>query len=304
MIRLQQTDHGLGSEVKLTLIVKKESEAKQIFKSLWSEIKAFEERFTRFKTSSELSHVNSEAGVPTKISPAFRDLVLESKRLAEQTAGLYNPFVLPALQKAGYVGSWPSVEKYEEKLNYKNRSGLNKIDELDIKGNIMAIPSNSALDFGGIGKGYLLDKLADLVEAKHVKDYWFSIGGDIICSGFNLENSNWKVGVAGALETSKLVGSIENTRGNRLAIATSGVTKRRGSNWNHIINPKTGKPAGSDVLTASVSYSSATKADVFAKCLVIVGSKMAKLFLDDQLIEEALLQVKDDDSVKVIRYGS
>jgi thiamine biosynthesis lipoprotein len=78
-----------------------------------------------------------------------------------------------------------------------------------------------------------------------------------------------------------------------MAVATSGITKRRGADWHHLINPQTGQPAATDLLTATVSAPSATAADIYAKCMVLLGSKEAHLLAPR--VKQAILQPASGD---------
>ena len=289
MMRLQQTGSGLGSDIVLTLRVQDEKTAQQVFRVLWATINAFDQRFSRFRTDSELNRVNQLAGQPTQISEEFQHWLQTALDYSRKTDGLYNPLLLPAIQRAGYVGSWPHVEKYQPQLDYRQQRDANS-KTIRLEGQTVTLASQTALDSGGIGKGYLLDQLASLLDTKHVKDYWLSLGGDIICAGFDNDNQPWKVGIAKANSPQQPVAVMINDNGYHLAVATSGTTKRRGVNWHHIIDPRTGKPARTDVLTATVVSDSATAADVYAKCLVILGSEAAGNFITAQAIDGALLQ--------------
>jgi FAD:protein FMN transferase len=166
-----------------------------------------------------------------------------------------------------------------------------------------SIPTGTALDFGGIGKGYLLDELAEFLDPKlttaQLVGYWLSLGGDIICAGHDLDSQPWQVAIQSALELAKNVDIIKNEAGRKLAIATSGVTKRQGLKdgqaWHHIINPRTSKPADTNILTATVTADEAVAADVYAKCVVIAGAEQAKKYQAQGVIQSFLTQAKQDE---------
>lgn len=300
MIRYQQTGNALGSEIYLTILLKDESRSNDIFRILWASIKSFENRFSRFKPNSELTLVNSNSGSPTEVSDEFIALISKAYKLSEKTNGLYNPFVLPALQQAGYKGSWPNPNKFDKLLDYSERSKIVSYKNILIKKNDLTIPKNSALDFGGIGKGYLLDQLADILESNKVQNYWISLGGDLICRGHNIENEPWAIGLSKADKPEEILSKITNTDGERLAIATSGITKRRGENWHHIIDPRTGVSADTKVQTATVSAKNGALADVYAKCLVIVGKDKASDLINGVTVHTAVLQVLVNNKIQVI----
>ncbi len=300
MPRYQQSKHALGSEVMLTLVVPGKAQAETAFVRLWAMIDAFENRFSRFREDSELAAFNARAGAPTKVSVPFHDLLSTARKMAMLTDGLYNPLILPALQRAGYKGSWPNAGGVTDALNYENRN-LASAEDIVITRTAAAIPGDTALDFGGIGKGYLLDQLANVLHGLGIDNYWLSLGGDILCNGLDETNESWNIVIQDAHNSKASAGSICN-RGRRLAVATSGITKRKGPGWHHIIDPRTGRSADTDILTATVCSKSATEADVFAKCLVILGNVDSPQFMSQHNLTNVLIQT-DAAKNSVLKMG-
>jgi thiamine biosynthesis lipoprotein len=136
-----------------------------------------------------------------------------------------------------------------------------------------------------------------------VAGYWLSLGGDILCNGSDAGGNLWKIGIAKADHPDEAAAYITSD-GDRYAIATSGITKRKGADWHHIIDPRSGRPATTDILTATVTGESATAADVYAKCLVILGARQAVKFIKDHSLASALLQIRHNNSVEIKRYGA
>jgi len=302
MPRYQQSRHALGSDAHITIVINKDVDPEPTFELLWRYIDAFEQRFSRFKEDSELTLFNRRAGHALVVSVKFRQLLLTAKEMALRTDGVYNPFILPALQHAGYKGSWPDASIAPGTLNYEHRS-LASSEDIEVKGKTAHIPKNTALDFGGIGKGYLLDQLSELLQKKGIGNYWVSLGGDIICDGADGDGEPWRIAIQDARDTGKAIASVV-TKGAHLAIATSGITKRKGEGWHHIIDPRTNEPAKTDILTATVCTQSATNADIFAKCLVICGSRGTATFGKLHDISDMLLQYDDIHSDVTLQMGT
>lgn len=304
MIRMQKLGYALGSDIALTVVMKDEGKAKEYLEIIWAMIIAFENRFSRFLVDSELSQFNAHAGIETKVSPAFRKLLLAAQDYSMKTDGLYNPFILPSLNRTGYIGSWPNIGDYNPLLNYSIKH-VHEINKLNIKKSSAIIPVNSALDFGGIGKGYLLDELSRYLEKSKVDNYWLSLGGDIIAAGHDLESISWKIGIADANDEEVDIKIIDN-KGKKIAIATSGTIKRKGLGWHHIIDPRTGLSASTDVLTVTVIANppavEGTEADIYAKCLVILGSEEAEAFAQSKDIT-AIVQTLVNSGKKALHYG-
>ena len=293
MYTFQQTKRALGCQAVLTLVGENQQELEKIMAELWHKIDEFDLRFSRFITFSELSNFNLNAGKLTKVSTDFIELLAASKKYGLKTKGKYNPFILPALQRVGYKGSWPNTKNVKSELNFSHRK-IVAPSEIHIENEQAKIPENTAIDFGGIGKGYLLDMLADFIESQ-ITGYWLSLGGDIIAGGKDQNNQNWFIGIEAA-EANKSISNYE-VKQDRIAIATSGTTKRNGvfhiKVWHHLIDPISGEPSKTDIATASVISKSAVEADILASVLVLAGSKNAaqeaEQFFDDNNVKYKII---------------
>ncbi len=302
MIRLQQHKHALGSEAYITLVGTDEQFLAATFEVLWQELSLFEQTFSRFLPDSELTYVNERAGLPTDVSPEFVALTQAARQYMERTDGLYNPFVLPVLQRAGYKGSWPHMATQGGAPDFSDRE-FSKAALLEISATSVTIPDQTALDFGGIGKGYALDQLGRIVQRQSIANYWLSFGGDILASGTDGDGSPWTIHIGQALNQDETCATIQ-AGPKQYAVATSGILKRAGEGWNHLIDPRTGQPTKTDILSATVATDSGTAADVYAKCLVLAGSKGAPKLAQKLNISNYVLQIRAKHStVEVIKQG-
>ncbi len=297
---------ALGSKTGLSLVSDADPDSIDIlYTHLWQSIFIFERQFSRFLPGSELSRFNREAGTKQYISPEFRDILLAAKTIANETDGVYNPFILPALQASGYVHS--RVPGYEKDAvdDYSNRS-VTTIERLEIGDDWARIPYGTALDLGGCGKGYLADQLRTKLP-KSVTGYWLSFGGDIAAGGLNDSNEPWKITIQDARDSTQDIGTLTATTS--CGVATSGTTvhtgKKTGKAWHHLIDPRTREPAVTDVLHATVCDTSALRADVFASCAVILGSNDGVRFLKKHGIQTAALQCHaSSETSPIIHFGN
>ncbi len=302
MIRLQQHRHALGSEAYITLVGTDEQFLADTFDALWQELSLFEHTFSRFLPDSELTYVNERASLPTNVSPEFLALVKVARDFSKRTEGLYNPFVLPILQRVGYKGSWPHVASSGEAPDFSDRK-FAKGTSLQSGTTTVTMPSNTALDFGGIGKGYALDQLALQLQRQAIENYWLSFGGDILASGTDTDGSQWAIDISHALDPDTTCATFR-VGPERYAVATSGIVKRAGEGWNHLIDPRTGQSTKTDILSATVAVDSGTAADVYAKCLVLAGSKEAPKLAKKLGISHYMLQTRTKQgTVELIKQG-
>jgi thiamine biosynthesis lipoprotein len=256
----QETAFKLGSQAIVSLVCQTDSQAEEIFRQIWLSIDQFENRFSRFKKESELSKYNLDLN--SKLSPPFQALLDTSLELEKETEGIFTPFVLEDMQKIGYSRSF-------ELLSDNDNSSPAEYFKIH------------SLDFGGIGKGYLLDQLHQELSPTSMNNYWISLGGDLIFVGQD-ETRNWQASIQNPVELKGdyLIFEIPQAP---LAVATSGTQKRRGIHkgqaWHHLIDPRTRQSAETDLISATVIGPSATRADVFASVCVILGLEKGRQFI-------------------------
>ncbi len=300
------TKLALGCDTTLTIVTKTTSqEVSRIFNMLWLEIFKFEKKFSRFLPDSELSKFNRNAGIKTEISKEFEDILRVSNEMSEKTNGYHNPFVLPALHRFGYEKSF--VSKHDDS-SFESHSADQIVDytNLVVSTGFATIPKNTSIDLGGCGKGYLADKLGKIISKYKIDGFWFSIGGDIIALGNNESNTSWQLTIQDADKPTTALDGVTQFENIGFCVATSGTIVRRGkvgaTNWHHIINPLTYKPAETDVRLATVLAPTTVEADVLATTAVILGSEKCLDFMKNSSAISALLQL-DDINKTIIGFG-
>ena len=296
MLTYCESNIALGCRIDLTFVSDAdEATVGTYFRQLWLCIFQFEKRCSRFLPASELSSVNRTAGVRQYISPELHDVLAAAQRMAVLSEGLYNPFILPALQRVGYVHSVVPGHETDAVDTYETRT-MPGIDTLVIGDDWVQIPYGSALDLGGCGKGYCGDLLADLADTfPGVMGYWFSLGGDIVSSGVDDHGKPRTIGIAAEFgPAGALAANVRLPDGRRYAVATSATSGRKGiksgTPWHHIIDPRTEQPTATDIVRSSVCAQSLLVADVFASCAIIVGSKQVRAYLETKHTDGAVLQ--------------
>ena len=258
--------------------------------------RGFEASFSRFEADSELSRFNRRAHATVPASPGMLALLAECLELHRRTAGIFNPLVIDNLEAAGYDASFERLaERSVQQAALQTAPPSLQCLELDPVRHEETLPLGLRLDFGGIGKGYAVDRAASLLS--EASGFLIDAGGDIYAAGLAPQGGPWRVEVANpaAPEEAICAVSLSDT-----AIATSWTTKRRWrvqDGWaHHLIDPRSGRPAQSGVIGATVIASTTVEADVFAKCAVILGPELGPAFLESQAVHGLL--VLSDGSVK------
>ncbi len=256
-----------------------------------------ERTLTRFDPESELSALNASSGKLFKATPLLFEVVKSALKAAELTGGVFDPTILPQLHSAGYDCSFEKIDK--EKANGQPVI-VKKYSWKDIKiypeDLTVCLPEGCSLDLGGIGKGWAVDEVSEVMES--FPGYVIDAGGDIRLAGRQANGSRWTVGIADPFNESHDVRVLELSEG---AICTSTCARRRwqlnGEPKHHLIDPRTGKPAESGVVSATVIAESAVKAETLAKSALILGPQDGLRLIDNQPGARCLLILQDRRSV-------
>lgn len=277
LARHESTNFALGGNTTIGIIAERsQEEFEELASELWQNVFRFEKLASRFLETSELTYVNRRAGLETTISEQFAELLSAAKTMSERTGGLYNPFLLPAIQRAGYLHSAVPGFHDDPVPDFRTRH-LSDWQNLKLSDTTMQIPSNTALDMGGIGKGFLADKLGETLRSAGVNGYWVNLSGDIAVYGTDEHGRQLQVAVDGA---DHVIECPTEPSG----IATSGTMPRPGHtelHSAHIIDPSTGTSVKSTLRRVTVCAPTATEADVFASCAIIVGRENAPAWLEE-----------------------
>lgn len=303
LVTYHQKHGALGSDVTLTLVSSMSpAQIEPVFTRLWLWLFQFEKRCSRFLPASELSQFNANAGVKRPVSPEFKDILSAALQMAQMTGGLYNPFILPALQKVGYVKSLVPTHAEDAVTDYSNRTVVPP-KELEIGDNWARIPYGTALDLGGCGKGYAGDTMAITLIGTDIQGYWLSVGGDVAAGGLDADGNPWCVQVTDPLGE-EIMGEVQLPDAAPAGIATSSIAVRQGKgmSWHHLIDPKTLKPAATDTIAATIYASSLIEADVLASSAIIEGSSRAENYAEQFVsVKGGLLQLQDTSNM--INFG-
>ena len=252
-----------------------------------------ETALSRFSPDSELSGLNRAAGVPFKASHLLFTVVTAAKEAACFSGGIYDPTILPYLLAAGYDRSFERLSDSPDSPVYQLNSRFNWRDIiLDAEKSTVTLPAGCGLDLGGIAKGWTVDRVSE--GLKQLSGFAVNAGGDMFAGGKRADGSLWSVGVVDPFNPESNLTVLELT--NR-AVCTSSTTKR---NWrrngiygHHLIDPRSGKPSASAVISATVIAESAVTAEIIAKTALILGPVVGMEFIQNQSGIDGILVLND-----------
>ena len=159
-------------------------------------------------------------------------------------------------------------------------------DERDSPPAVQKSSPGAQLDFNAIAKGYGVDAVGKLLESRGFESYLVEIGGEVRTRGDHPSGRAWSVGIERPVEdNSGRVAQIVVLL-NDAALATSGnyrnYTIRDGRKYAHILNPETGYPEESPLLSASVLTEDCMTADAYATASMVMGLEKGMDFVESR----------------------
>ena len=223
-------------------------------------------RLTRFALDSELSRLNARAGEWIEVSEEMEAVLRAALEAYAMSSGLVNAAVLPSVLAVGYTR--PLVEG--PTVATLDRVGPTPAlpEVLEVGGREARVRTGSSLDLGGIAKGWMADRLVELLRPNALAN----LGGDLRAAGTGPRGDGWPVQGA----------------------ATSSVRRRRWGAMHHLIDPRSGLPAKTGLDEVSVVAASGFEAEVIAKTALLLGPALAPAYCAAHAMASWLAVGRDD----------
>ena len=238
------------------------------------EINALEQRLSRTRAGSEISTLNETGSA--ELSDETVQLLQSALALSDETGGAFDITIAPLVTAWGITSDTPRVPSQEEIASLLPLVGS---EHVRIDGNRVTLDAGCAVDLGGIAKGYASDRVAQIFREQGVTGT-ASLGGNVYVSGKKSDGSAWRVAVRDPQNTDDYAAvlALEDV----FAITSGGYqryfTAPDGTVYQHILDPKTGYPVQSDLLSVTIVSDSGTLADACSTALYVMGEQEAVNF--------------------------
>jgi thiamine biosynthesis lipoprotein len=294
--------HAMGTEILIAADSLDDHPVDEIHQARqWFE--DWEQIFSRFRSTSELSRFNQKTGKPVEVSAPFFEVVKLAVETEKITNGLITPTILNAIESVGYSVSFEQIIDQIELDLRSNLCSLQSDDqkiELDERNHSIQVPTGMRLDFGGIAKGWAAHQT--MLRLEPFGPVLVDAGGDIAVSAPMLNGAPWPLAVANPFDHDERLTILMVERG---GIATSGKDRRRwltSTGWqHHLIDPRSSMAATTDVTAVTILAEDVITAERNAKMGVLLGSIEGKSWLDTQRSIDYLMIL--DDGLELYNQG-
>lgn len=289
----------LGSPFEITVVASDSILGNQYTDMAIAEVKRIENLISDWIPTSQISKVNQNAGIaPVQVDKEVYDLVERAIAISKLTSGAFDISYASMDRIWKFDGSMKemptpeAIKKSVEKVGYQNIILNPQNTSIFLKNKGMK------LGLGGIGQGYIADKIKALLQVKGCKSGLVNVSGDINTWGTQPDGKSWTVGIVNPMNKNKVFATfpLEDS-----AVETSGSYEKyvtfNGKRYSHIIDPRTGYPA-SGIISVSVFAKQTELADALATGIFVLGIDVG-LDLINQLNGIGCIIVDDKGNIHV-----
>lgn len=279
---------ALGTNCEVQYVCAAESRAQAFEQAAVAWVAAFEDKYSRFRPHSLLSRINAAGGAWVDIDPEMEQLLDISGSLHQLTRGVLDVTALPVMRLWDYRAAQPRIPSHEEIFTALELVGWEKVQR---RPGGVRLPAGMALDFGGWGKEYAVDAVAQLARQHGLTCALVDFGHDLCAIGAAPGKPGWHIGLENpARPGSACWGSVA---AKDCGIASSGDYVRgftlNGRRYGHIVDPRTGWPVANGCRQVTVIARSCLQAGALSTAAFILGAEAGTAWVAEMPGAEACI---------------
>ncbi|HAS74218.1 MAG TPA: thiamine biosynthesis protein ApbE [Clostridiales bacterium UBA8960] len=290
-----QSSFQIGTYITLSIYADHEV-PNEVFDDLFDLIDHYEYMISKSITTSEVSEVNENAGVkPVKVSSEIIEQLKIGYKYSNDSNGLFDLSIGSLVDlwgigtKEAHLPEESEIKKSMATVDYK------KIIVDDQNQTVFLEESGMVLDLGAIAKGYIADRVKDMILEKGYTSAIVNLGGNVLTVGNKPNSDSWSIGVRDPREDSTTEMGILRLEDN--SIVSSGVYERyfvEGDiRFHHIINPKTGYPEQNDMMSISIVSEKSVDGDAFSTTVFLMGLERGLEYIESLENVDAVFIMSD-----------
>lgn len=272
MIKFQDYEiFGMGTNIIQRIY---SDNADEIARIAINEIKRLETLMSFFIPSSEVNRLNFAAGHDEiLLSEDTYQVIKMAKEYSKLCDGAFDITMAPVIKLWGIFSKNERVPLKSEIDNTLCLPNYKDIILNEEKMSAKLFREGQMVDLGAIAKGYTADRIIEIYKQNRVKSGFVNLGGNVLTLGNKPDGSPWSIGLQNPFETrGNCLGSIEVSDE---TVVTSGDYVRyfeeNKVKYHHILDPKTGYPADSGIISATVIGKNSMEADALSTAVFILG---------------------------------
>jgi len=255
---------------------------------IWAECERYERLLSKTIPGSDVDRINKAGGQAVTVDPETWEILRWAREISSLTNGAFAVTIAPLTAMWDFTDGTQRMPTDEERL-----AALPLVDDSAIilgENNTVTLPAGMEIDLGGIAKGYIADRMAEMLRGK-ASGVILSLGGNVYVLGQKPDGTTYNVGIQDPDGKNGEVLAVVNTTDR--SVVTSGIYERQfvkdGISYHHILDPVDGLPSRSDLASATIVGTSSMDADALATACIVMGREKALKFMQEQGIEGVLV---------------
>ncbi len=284
--KASSTEFALNTVITITAYG---PEGNKAIEAAFAEIKRIEQLLSCHIDTSEVSLINKNASAaPVSVGGETAAILKKTVEMSKKTKGAFDISIKPLVNLWNINAENPVIPQKDE-IDACN--ALVNYNDIIIRGNTVAFAKKGMqIDLGGAAKGYCADRAAEVLKSFGIKNAILDLGGNIYALGKNEQGKSWRIGLQDPAANRGRHFAIEDLS-NKTAV-TSGSYERYfekdGIIYHHILNPQTGYPADSGLISVTVISDNSLEADMLSTAIFVMGrdefEKVSDRFSYDKII--------------------
>ncbi len=238
----------------------------------------FEKTLSLYETESEIAKINAAAGKnAVQVSNTTLNIIKNAKELSLNNSDAFALTLAPLSLAWGFTSENAQILHDEEINKLLPLIDDNAIIIDEDSSTVMLLNEGMAIDLGAVAKGAACNLAKDIYNEYNIKSAYISIGGNIYVHGKKPDGTQYRIGFRDA--TASDVSALAAIELTDKVFAVSGTYERffeeGGETYHHILDPKTGKPANSDIVSVGIIHEDGAVADFYSTALFVSGKQSA-----------------------------
>jgi thiamine biosynthesis lipoprotein len=266
--RIKHASRAMGTHINSTAVGTDSDHLQQAIQIALKELEAVDRLMTVHRDDSDLGLINGRKGGQGAPDSRTLEVARASRRFASLTDGALDPTILPLMRHWGFMNSQellPSSRDIEPVLHRVGYRGLRILEDR------IELDPGHEIDFGGVAKGYGVDKAVERALQEGIENVMIEAGGDLYAAGRPESGRRWKVGIRDPRRHDRILATIDVENE---AVATSGGYEKfkvvGGRKVPHLLDPRTGRPARGTI-SATIIARSTMEADALSTATFVMG---------------------------------
>ncbi len=238
----------------------------------------FERKFSRTLPHSDIAHVNAAGGAPVPVAHDTAELARTTLRYCSESEGLFDVTMGSVVRLWDFHnGVVPGQNRIDEALAHVDWHSVRIWEEPSgdagpTQAWIQLDDPHAAVDLGGIAKGWIADRLTEVIDEHGIASFVVNLGGNVVAHGEKPNGAPWRIGLQDPRKKNGIVGAVSLRDASAV---TSGVYERcferDGKRYHHILDPATGYPVETDAAGVTVLAKRSIDAEGYSTTLLALG---------------------------------